>query len=438
MITELSLHETKGFILSGNIITNIPIIDQTPISFSLVGNDFTVSKELELDNFKGKFPEPFKVNDVNLIIFGSTQKGLGVEGTMDFELAKIGKGQLKGLASSQKGFGIEGSFEFDPALFTSKIKASYIDKEFKFEGSVTLEKEKIPGVQSLTINAKYANKKVSGDGKAKLNIPGVKEIGIKVEQQDTGGLLIAGDIEFGSKLKSDAKVQAVFEKGEADWGVSIKGTLNPNINIAGLKINEVKASFTKGIFDVSAKVHFEKGKINGDFDLGVTNGTVDETGKKSEVVGKELSFYASGSLGLEITQGVKATINVRISKEGDIFISGKLPVEEDKTIVKGKKGDKNTDKNLNIWDFKQKIPIASCGVASLVLELNAGIGLFYEFKGLTVDKGTNITLEEVNLKELSKAKINSDISLSTGVKAGVDAYIGAKAGLQVLIAVFGG
>ena len=434
VITELSLHETKGFILSGNIITNIPIIDQTPISFSLVGNDFTVSKELELDNFKGKFPEPFKVNDVNLIIFGSTQKGLGVEGTMDFELAKIGKGQLKGLASSQKGFGIEGSFEFDPALFTSKIKASYIDKEFKFEGSVTLEKEKIPGVQSLTINAKYANKKVSGDGKAKLNIPGVKEIGIKVEQQDTGGLLIAGDIEFGSKLKSDAKVQAVFEKGEADWGVSIKGTLNPNINIAGLKINEVKASFTKGIFDVSAKVHFEKGKINGDFDLGVTNGTVDETGKKSEVVGKELSFYASGSLGLEITQGVKATINVRISKEGDIFISGKLPVEEDKTIVKGKKGDKNTDKNLNIWDFKQKIPIASCGVASLVLELNAGIGLFYEFKGLTLDKGTNITLEEVNLKELSKAKINSDISLSTGVKAGVDAYIGAKAGLQVLIA----
>jgi hypothetical protein len=201
IITELSLHETKGFILTGNIITNIPIIDKTPISFSLIGNDFTVSKELELGDFKDKFPKPFIVNDVSLLIFGSTERGLGVEGTMDFELAKIGKGQLKGIATSKKGFGIEGSFEFDPALFSSKIKASYIDKEFKFEGSVTLQKEKIPGVQSLTINAKYEKEKISGDGKAKLNIPGVKEIGIKVEQLENGGLLIAGDIEFRQQIE---------------------------------------------------------------------------------------------------------------------------------------------------------------------------------------------------------------------------------------------
>ncbi len=434
VITQFSLHETKGFILTGNIITNIPIIDKTPIAFSLIGNDFTVSKELELGDFKDKFPKPFVLNDVSLVIFASTQRGLGVEGTLDFELAKIGKGQLKGIATSKKGFGIEGSFEFDPGLFTSKIKASYIDKEFKFEGSVSLQKEKITGVQSLTINAKYEKDKISGDGKAKLNIPGVKEIGIEVEQQDNGNLKIAGDIEFGSKLKSDAKVQAVFEKGEAGWDVSIKGTLNPNVDILGLKITKVVTSYSKGIFDVSAKVSFEKGKIKGDFDLGVTNGNIDADGKKLEGIGKELAFYASGEVKLDIVKGVDGTLLVKITKDGDIIIGGKVEVKEDKSIVDGKSGNMDTDKSLKIFEFGQKIPVASCGVASVVLELKAGVGLFYDFKGLTLDKGTNVTLEPVSLKELSKAKVTSDISLSTGVKAGVDAYIKASAGLEVLIA----
>lgn len=433
-INEFSLDETKGIVINGNIITNIPIIDKTPISFSMVGDDFTVSKELSPDDLKDKFPKPFIVNDLSLAIFASTKKGLGVQGLLDFEVTKIGKGQLKGLGSTHDGFGIEGNFEFDPELFKSKIKASYINKEFKFDGSVTLEQGKLPGVKSLTVKVGYADGKIKGDGKAVLAIPGVKEINIHIEQLEGGGLLIAGDIEFGSKLKSDAKVQAVFEKGDEGWDVSIKGKLNPNINIAGLEIKEVTAAFTKGILDVSAKAHFEKGKITGDFDLGVTNGTVDETGKKTATIGKELIFYASGEVKLLITKGVDAKLKVRISKDGEIFIGGKMEVTEDKSIVDGKKGDKTTDKNLNIWDFSQKIPIASCGVVSLILELNAGIGLFYDFKGLTLDKGTNVTLEEVSLKELSKAKINSDISLSTGVKAGVDAYIGAKAGLQVLIA----
>jgi hypothetical protein len=357
-----------------------------------------------------------------------------VYGLLDFEVTKIGKGQLKGMAATHDGFGIEGNFEFDPSLFKSKIEASYKDKEFKFSGNVTLNEGKLPGVQSLSVKVGYANGKVTGEGKAALAIPGVKEIGLRIEQLEDGGLLIAGDIEFGTKLKSAGKVQAVFEKGKEGWEITIKGELNPNISIAGLTIDNVKASFIKGVFDVSANAHFEKGKIKGDFQLGVTNGTVDETGKKTETTGKELIFYASGEVGLLITKGVDTKLKVRISKDGDVFIGGKMEVTEDKKIVEGKSGNRDTDPRLKIWDFKQKIPVASCGVAQLVLQLEAGIGLFYDFKGVTLAQGTNVTLEEINLKELNKAKINSEIYLSTGAKAGVDAYIGASAGLEVLIA----
>jgi hypothetical protein len=32
-----------------------------------------------------------------------------------------------------------------------------------------------------------------------------------------------------------------------------------------------------------------------------------------------------------------------------------------------------SDKSLSIFEFGQKIPVASCGVASVVLELKAGL-----------------------------------------------------------------
>lgn len=434
VITHFGLHETEGFLLTGNIITEIPIIDKTPISFKLNGEDFMVSKELELGNFENKFPKPFKITDVGLVIFASAQKGLGVEGDLNFEIEKVGKGNLKGLGSTQKGFGIEGSFDFDTDLFKSKIKASYIDRKFLFDGSVTLDKGKLPGVDQLTINVKYAEEKLSGTGNAKLSIPGVKEITIKVEQTEKGGLLIAGDVDFGGKFKSGGKVQAVFEKGDQAWAVSIKGELRPNIELPGFKIKSVNLGYEKGIFDLSAEAGFERGKVKGDFKVGVTNSNLSEEGKPIAGIGKELVFYASGEVGLDIVKGVEAKLKVRITKEGDIKIGGGVKVEEDKSIVDPKKGDRNTDKSLNIWDFSQKIPVASCGVVSLVLKLKAGIGLFYEFKGLTLQKGTNVTMDEISLKELNKAKLSSSIKLSTGAKAGVDAFIGAEAGLQVLIA----
>ncbi len=434
VITHFGLHETEGFLLTGNIITDIPIIDKTPVSFKLNGEEFMVSKELELGNFENKFPKPFKINDVGLIIFASTQKGLGVEGEMGFELEKIGKGNLKGLGSTQKGFGIEGSFDFDPNLFKSKIKASYIDRKFLFDGSVTLEKGKLPGVDQLTINVKYAEDKISGSGTAKLNIPGVKEITIKVEQTENGGLRIEGDVDFGGKFKSAGNVKAVFEKNDQEWAVAIKGELRPNIELPGFKINSVSVGFVKGIFDLSAEAGFKRGKVNGDFKVGITNSNLNEQGVPIAGVGKELVFYASGEVKLEIVKDVEAKLNVKITKEGDLRIGGGIEVKEDKPIVDPKSGDRNTDKKLNIFEFSQKIPIASCGVASLVLKLEAGVGLFYEFKGLQLQKGSNVTMDEISLKDLNKAKLNSKIKLSTGAKAGVDAFIGAEAGLQVLIA----
>ncbi|MEO9146841.1 MAG: phage tail tip lysozyme [Ginsengibacter sp.] len=435
-IEQFGLDDKKGIILNGKIRTDIPILQGAEIDFSMEGKNYMLSKTFNLGEVKN-FPAPFKVTDTSLMVFASSSKGLGVEGNLDFEISGVGKGQMTGMGSSKNGFGINGKFDFDPDLFKSRIEVSYINNEFSFKGSATLENEKLKGVKSLNIDVSYSQGTLLGSGRAKLSIPGVKEIKIEVVYDPNGKFAIQGDVEFGNipKLKaSEAKARAIISKKAQGWEIGIAGNLKPDINIAGLQIKEVNISYIRGIFDVSAKAHFGKGKINGDINAGVTNALISPEGTKSDSIGKELSFYADGVLRMEIAKNVEVELKVRINADGDLLIGGKLALKDDKYIIDAKEANSKTDKNLEIWSFKKSIPVASCGVASLVLGLKGGIGLFYIFDGLKVDKSTNLELEEVSLKDLSKANLKSDITISTGIKAGIDAYLGASAGLQVLIA----
>lgn len=435
-IEQFMLDDKKGIVINGKIKTDIPIFKGAEIDLSVEGRNFMLSKRFSLGEIKD-FPSPFKVTDLSLIAFASTTRGLGVEGNLDYEIARVGKGRLVGIGSTGEGFGIKGDFDFDPDLFKSKISVSYINNAFSFDGSATLEKGKLKGVDKLNVDLSYKQGVLKGDGHATLSIPGVKEVIINVTNNPGGGFTLEGEIEFGNikKLKStEAKVKVIISKTADGWETGIVGNLKPNIDVAGLQIKEVNISYIKGVFDVSAKAHFGKGKINGDITAGVTNSIITPEGKKGEGIGKELNFYADGVLRMLIIKGVEVELKVRIKSDGDVIIGGKLDLKEDKFIINPREADSKSDPKLNIWDFKKSIPVASCGVASLVLGLKAGIGLFYNFEGLKVDRGTNVQMDEVSLNDLEKASFKSDITVSTGIKAGVDAYIGASAGLQVLIA----
>ncbi len=436
-IDRFSLDEKKGIILNGKIKTDIPIFKGAAIDFSVEGSNYTLSKTFTLGEVPKKILSPFDVTDISLLLFASTSRGFGIEGSLGLKLGNIGKGTLNGIGSSQKGFGIRGDFEFDPELFKSKISVSYINNIFSFDGHVSLEKSKLKGVESLDLDVSYAQETIQGKGLAKLSIPGIKQVGIKVDANPQEGLIITGDIEFGNldKFKaSGAKVQLIISNKGTGWKIDIVGDLKPNIDVAGLKIKEVNISFIEGIFDVSANAEYKKGKISGDINAGITNAIILPDSTKGKTPGKGLIFYATGTLKLEIIKDVGVVLKVSIKEDGDLLIGGKLDLKKDKYLIDPKVADSKSDSRLKIWEFSKSIPVASCGVASLVIGLKGGIGLFYIFEGLKINKESEVNLEEVSLKDLSKVRLTSKIIISTGIKAGVDAYLGASAGLQVLIA----
>ena len=313
IIDEFRLDEKKGIVFNGKIKTDVPLIKGAEIDLSVEGKNFMLSKDFNLGEVKG-LPGPFKVTDVSLKVFASTSKGLGAEGNLDFEIPRIGKGRMTGLASTGEGFGISGSFEFDSTLFKSKITASYINEKFSFEGDATLSKGKLKGVDLLNFNVSYSKTGLSGSGRAKLSIPGVKEIVINVAVTPEGDFTLTGDVEFGNikKLQTgEAKAKLVISRKAGDWEIGFSGSLKPNIDVAGFQIKEVNISFIKGVFDVSAKAHFQKGKLNGDIGAGVTNATITPDGKKGDSPEKELNFYADGVLKMEITKGVEIELKVQ-------------------------------------------------------------------------------------------------------------------------------
>jgi|GEM_PF-3143817 len=433
-IDEFRLDETKGIVLHGIItVDGVPLIAGTQVELNVMGDDLSISKTFTLDEVKDRLPKPFRPTEMSLSVFASTKEGLGVEGTLGFEIKDFGKGELIGIGSG-KGFGIKGKFEFDPKLFKSKIEASYIDNKFAFNGSAEVA-TKMKGLEKLKFDVSYKDELLTGRGSALLSIPGLQEIGLTVKSKGDE-LLIEGDIKFGktSHLKSANAKITLLKKGE-QWNVGITGDISPDINISGLSITQIVLQYNNGVFDISGAAHFEKGKIKGDFRAGVTNKPVDEKGAKveSEEAAGPLKVYGDGVLNIPMGQGVSAEARLKIKPDGDILIGGKLGLTEDKFIVPEYKS--NAPK---IFDFEKSIPVASCGVATILLGLKADAGIFYAFDGLKIDKETVVDMPDISLGKLSQIALNAKISMSTGFRAGLEAGVGLVATLQVAIAAIKG
>lgn len=440
-IDDFRLDEKKGLMLSGTIQTDLPLFQGAKIDLAISGKEIKVSKTFSLEDIKN-IPRPFRVTTASVAIFASTESGFGVNGNIDFEIEKFGKGSLTGLGATGKGFGVRGDFFFDKKLFDGSVKVGYsrgLSEEkgnWTFEGTVSVGKHKITGVDKLSLTMKSENDVLSGKGEASLSIPGIKEVVINAVLLKNGDFSIEGIVDFNKIPKLEgANGKIILTKTGDVWDISFSGEIHPKIKVDGLTVDGIKLDYHKGIFDISGSAHFKKGKVHGNFDMGVTNKPVKD-GRKEETdtPRSDLSFYASGTLSIIIVEGVEGTIKVTVKPEGDFLIAGKIELTADKYIVNPKEENGKTNKSLMIFDFDKSIPIASCGVASVLLGLVGGVGLFYAFDGLKIDKGSNVELKEVSLSNLSLITLSSEISMSTGLSAGVEAYIGATASLQVLIA----
>jgi hypothetical protein len=426
----------EGLVMSGIITADVPLIKDSPIDFSVQGEDIRISKTFNTGEIKG-FPKPFVVNDVSLSIFASTQFGFGVEGDINFAIQGLGKGSVTGLGATSSGFGVKGEFAFDSKKFQgSKINFSYLQQQWTVGGTLIIPQGSgIKGVDSAKMTVSYAAEKITADGSVVLSVPGIDKATLHAEFQDGGAFTIGGSVDLKAMpgIKSGGKVTAQISKaaGGADYSLSISGEVEPNLpNIP--KLNpKLTVSYIDGLFKAEGKMDFgtSGGMITGDVTVGVTNGTVtDGVLQGGGEGGKNISVYGKGTLHFIPFKGVDAAITVKVNTDGKALFSFSLDAKVTPFDP--------IEKSIPILDVSQDIPLV--GVPFLSLNLHIGFHARLDIKWLPLTIGVKASMTDKSYDDLIGGKFDSDFALTVETSGSVALVIGVEAGVSVTVTVFVG
>ncbi|MGN6539434.1 MAG: eCIS core domain-containing protein [Ginsengibacter sp.] len=438
VIEEFRLDERLGIILHGKIHTNIPLIKDSDIDLSVEGKDVMISKTFSSGEIKG-LPNPLKVTDVSLMLFASTKFGFGVQGNVEFEIEKLGKGNVKGLGATREGFGVSGEFIFDSKKFEgSKIGFEYKNQKWAINGTIQVAKGSIKGVKSGSLTIKYESEKITANGEAILSVPGIEKVTLDAEFEKNGDFIINGGVDL-KKLPGikagHVDVSIASRKEENDVKLKVAGKASPDFpNVPSLN-TELSVLYDDGLFEIRTKVQYQKGKFDGTIDVGVTNKSVDEKGQPQGEPneGKELIVFGFGSLTVTLFKNITGTVTVRLTPEKEVLVGGDIEIKDLKPFGEGYHPP---DKELLKFP---RITIPLVGLPGLSISAFIDGGVYFKFSwDPLVLKELKVGFQEININEIENATL--DIHGEVGSIADAEVYLTIKAGLEgrALIATLSG
>jgi hypothetical protein len=287
VIDEFRLDEKKGIVINGKIKTDLPLFKGAEIDLMVSGKDIRVSKIFSLGEVKS-FPSPFKVTDISLSIFASTQSGFGVEGNIDFEVKNLGNGSIRAAAATKNGFGLSGEFIVDKKTFTGSIQVGYVKKlndengKWSIEGNLGIKEGVIKGVKKASLKALYKDDLLTMDGDAELTVPGIDKIKLHAEFAENGDFTFVANVELKQLpgIKSGNATVTIASKGEEGLKLGLSGEAEPDFPKVPNLNTRLKVSIPyDGVFEIRTTVSYKKGRFDGTIEVGVTNRQVDEKGQ---------------------------------------------------------------------------------------------------------------------------------------------------------------
>ena len=431
-VNGVELLPDNGFIVSGTIMPTVQILGSGGIDFVIRGEDIELSKTFYAGEIN--MPPPLKINDASLTVFAGT-KGVGVKGNVDFEITKVGKGQISASGGSSGVFKLDGNFEFDEKLFggvKANVKAGYEHTEngedkWDLHGNIHIPKGKIRGIESAEINVNYADKIFKADGSAKFDVPGLEDGKMSVTYGNDQ-LIIEGEANFKHKFIKSGKVSAKVETAGDQTKVSMAGNAVPNI--PGID-SELSVSYIDGVFLVTGTVGYSKGRLSGNATVGVTNQAVSADGKPSGKPGNDLKVFGSASLTLKITDWLQGTAGVTFKPDGQIDVVGKIGIPQAVDIFAKKEIKKDIFKAPTI-----EIPLFAIPVGSHSIGLVATIGGGAEaYASIGPGQLTDAAVEvKYNPAQEESMAITGNAKFRVPAEAGLRLYVRAGIGLSVGIA----
>lgn len=422
-----------GLVVRGRIQPTLEIIKGFELDFFLEGDSFGISKTITAGEIK--VPSPFKINAA-LLTIGASNKGIFVQGDVLFEINKLGTGKISGLGKSNGDFGIKGRFDFDPKLFkkgAASIEVEYNNKDgWAAKGELQIGKGAVKGINSAKITVAYANNLLAATGTAEVALKGVKEVTLNIKFGEE-----TSEIEGGVKIEKlpgikegEGKLKVVKKGDEYDFSGS--GKITPDI--PGLS-TQVDFEFHNDIFLVDARVAYDKGRLKGTLNLGVTNRAIDAEGKPTGDALPDYKVFGKSNLELKITDKLVVTAGVNLLENGEIEVKGGIKLPQRFEVVP--KLLSVVDKPLikippiHIPLFGIPLGVTTIGIEAVItprLTANVQVG-----PGSLVNVGAEITYNPAHPEEMSiTGAADFEFIAEAGITAGVDFGLSASIAIASL------
>jgi len=432
----------SGIETKGKVKSDIPILRDLDISFKASGSNFTISTEIDTDYFNDKIPKPFTIDYTTFDISASTEDGLSVGGEIGFGIEKIGKGNIRA-GIGKDGFSLQGNFNFDSKLFQrAAIRFSYIKNQWEIGGDLELKENALKGIKSGSLSVSYANNTVQAQGTAVPTIKGFKQIQLGLTAGPEGFEIDGGiEVEKLPGIKSGKGNVKIIKKDD-DYSFEGSGKILPDV--PGIE-SEIDFTINNGLFNVDVNINYNHNRLSGSLHLGITNEGVGDDGKPNNKISDNISFFGGGTLGLEITENLKATAGVNILRNGEIEVSGKIELPKAFQLFPAPLPKVEKDlipiPAIHIPIFAIPLGVANIGLEATIAphvkaEAEIGPGLltnvFAEIKynpakpdEMTITGGADF---EMRVYAMIKVGVDLDLGLSVGV-ASISGGIGLNAGV---------
>ncbi len=432
----------QGIVADGVIEPSIPALKGASVDLSIRGDSITISKTFSADAVK--LPGPVQMTGGALTVFAGT-KGIGIEGSLGFEVEKLCKGTIKagaGMSAGGAGFTLDATCNVREDLFDpNELKFHYEASEggSKLSGSAKLgiKTDKLKFVKSATASVTVEDDKWGVDGTVELDIPGTEEAKLTVGRSPDGEVTIGGDVAIAGKgpLKG-GKLKATLTKGDGGWKAKANGTAT--LAVPGLDAAEVTVDYDDGAFTAAASLAYKKGMLNGSIKAGVTNRALDETGQPTGAATEELIVFGNGSVTLQIAPWLKGTVGILLKPNGEVEITGEVALPSAIDLFPEKRFDKN------LFSIGIDIPIVGVSVLGQRIGIFATIGGGLDFSagvgpGQLKDARLKVKYnpaheDETQVDGHALFAIPADVGLRLKIHGGIGVgipIVSATAGLEV-------
>ena|GEM_PF-1101107 len=374
-LTESGLDFERGFYARGHILPTVPYLREG-LSLDLIIDQSGISVEKTFSAGEINVPSPFRINDCSLTVRVGTG-GWAISGGIDFEIERVGRGQLSGGVADGSPF-IRGNFDFDSQLFSrARVGVEYVDNRFKVEGDLAIEPGKVRGIKTATAHVQYSEGTLAANGSAELDIRGIErgDLNLRYANHELtigGNFLLSNEI---PRIRGGQVAVSVTRRGE-NYEVSASGTAQPDI--PGIDTT-ISVGYENGVLTIEGTVDYQRGIARGRIRVGATNRPVDENGRPTGLPGERWIIFGEGRLSLQLTPWLEATAGVQFSPTGELTVTGRIGLPNTVNVFNRR------DFNRRLVNFPTiEIPLAavpvgprSIGLVATVgggIDFNAGIG----------------------------------------------------------------